>query len=288
MVSAIQNNQATARVGIIAGRGDLPLALASSLRANGQDPFVILVEGEADPNRYSAFPHETAGITKIGRFLKILQRENCSRIALAGPVNRPDLKSIVPDFEGVKLLARITGALSKGDDGLLNAITTFLSEKGFEVLGTHELADELLVQAGQLGRIAPGDQDLPDIEEGVRIVKAVGQLDIGQAAVIRDGYVLAVEAAEGTDRLLKRVAEFAREKPSGVLVKLTKPGQDLRVDLPTIGAETVALAAAANLSGIAVEAGLTLALDKTEMIQRADSAGLFLVGLEPNQPPKDP
>ncbi len=244
---------------------------------------MILVEGEADPKRYTEFPFETVGITKIGKFLKILEREDCSQITLAGPVNRPDLKSIVPDFEGVKLLARITGALSKGDDGLLNAITTYLSEKGFEVLGTHQLADDLLVQSGQLGAVAPGDQDLTDIEEGVRIVKAIGALDIGQAAVIREGYVLAVEAAEGTDRLLKRVAEFAREKPAGILVKLTKPGQDLRVDLPTIGAETVALAAAANLSGIAVEAGLTLALEKPEMIRRADSAGLFIVGLKTNE-----
>ncbi|MCR9213642.1 MAG: UDP-2,3-diacylglucosamine diphosphatase LpxI [Proteobacteria bacterium] len=286
MVSAIQNNEGTARVGIIAGRGDLPLALASSLRANGRDPFVILVEGEADPTRYSEFPFETAAITKIGKFLKILKRENCTQITLAGPINRPDFKSIVPDFEGVKLLARITGALSKGDDGLLNAITNFLSEKGFQVLGTHELASDLLVQSGQMGVVAAGEQDLEDIEEGTRIVKAIGKLDIGQAAVIRDGYVLAVEAAEGTDKLLKRVAEFARDKPGGVLVKLTKPGQDLRVDLPTIGAETVALAAEANLSGIAVEAGLTLVLEKSEMVRRADAAGLFLIGLDPDQQSK--
>ena len=269
------------RVGIIAGSGSLPLALASTLRARGQMPYLLLVEDEADSAHYTDFPHEVIRITKVGKFLKTLAREKCTHIVLAGPVKRPDLKNLMPDLEGMKLLGRITGAARKGDDGLMRAITDYLKEKGFTVVGVHELADDLLVPVGQLGKVAPTDVDNADIREGIRIVKAVGALDIGQAAIIRDGYVLAVEAAEGTDGLLRRSRDFAWEKQAGVLVKLSKPGQELKADMPTIGPETVTLAAEANLRGIAIEGGLTLILDVKETIRRADAAGLFLIGLEP-------
>ena len=269
------------RVGIIAGSGSLPLALASTLRARGETPYLLLVEGEADPAHYTGFSHEVIRITKVGRFLKALARENCTHITLAGPVKRPDLKNLVPDMEGMKLLGRITGAARKGDDGLMRAITSYLKEKGFTVIGVHELADDLLVPTGQLGKVSPTERDTADITEGIRIVKAVGALDIGQGAIIRDGYVLAVEAAEGTDKLLERSSEFAWDEPAGVLVKLSKPDQELAADMPTIGPETITLAAKANLRGIAVEAGLTLVLDLKETLKRADEAGLFLVGLDP-------
>ena len=280
MVSVSQNSRADARVGIIAGQGNLPLALATSLRASGQLPFLLLVEGEADPADYQDFPFDVFKITKIGRFLKALKREGCTKITLAGPVRRPDMKNIVPDFEGVKLLARITASIGKGDDQLLTTITTYLADKGYEIVGVHELATDLLVPTGQLGRLAPEESDWEDIREGSRIVKAIGELDIGQAAIIRDGYTLAVEAAEGTDGLLERSVQFAREQPSGVLVKLSKPGQDLRIDMPTIGPGTISRAAAANLRGIAVEAERTLVMEKSEMIVQANAAGIFVIGLE--------
>ncbi|MEX1036850.1 MAG: UDP-2,3-diacylglucosamine diphosphatase LpxI [Sneathiella sp.] len=269
------------RVGIIAGSGSLPVALATALQAEGKAPYLVLVEGEADPAHYKDFPHEVIRITKVGRFLKALARENCTHITLAGPVKRPDLKNLVPDFEGVKLLARITGAARKGDDGLMRAITTYLQEKGFTIIGAHELAGDLLVPSGQLGKIMPTERDKADIAAGMRIVKAIGALDIGQAAIIRDGYVLAVEAAEGTDGLLTRSAAFAWEERAGVLVKLSKPGQELKADMPTIGPDTVTLAAEANLRGIALEEKKTLVLDLKETIQRADAAGIFLIGLDP-------
>ena len=272
------------RVGIIAGSGSLPLALASTLTARGQTPFVLLVENEADPAHFKEFPHEVIRITKVGRFLKTLARENCTHITLAGPVKRPDLKNLVPDMEGMKLLGRITGAARKGDDGLMRAITGYLKEKGFTVTGAHELAGDLVVPPGQLGKVTPTERDKSDVNEGIRIVKAVGALDIGQGAIIRDGYVLAVEAAEGTDGLLKRSADFAWDVRAGVFVKLSKPGQELKADMPTIGPDTVTRAAAANLRGIAVEAGHTLILDLKEAIRRADAAGIFIIGIDPASP----
>lgn len=284
VASASLDNENQGRVGIVAGSGSLPLALAMTLRARGEMPYLLLIKDEADPQHYAAFPHETIRITKVGKFLKALARENCRRITLVGPVRRPDLKNLVPDFEGIKLLARITGASRKGDDGLMTAIAAYLKDKGFIVVGVHELASDLLAPAGQLGKIAAKGQDHEDITTGVRIVKAIGSLDIGQAAIIRDGYVLAVEAAEGTDGLLARSAAFAWEKPAGVLVKLSKPGQDLRADMPTIGPDTISGVIAANLRGIAVEAGLTLVIDIAEIIRRADTAGIFVIGLDAKSP----
>ncbi|WP_373088436.1 LpxI family protein [Sneathiella sp.] len=284
VASASLDNENQGRVGIVAGSGSLPLALAMTLRARGEMPYLLLIKDEADPQHYAAFPHETIRITKVGKFLKALARENCRRITLVGPVRRPDLKNLVPDFEGIKLLARITGASRKGDDGLMTAIAAYLKDKGFIVVGVHELASDLLAPAGQLGKIAAKGQDHEDITTGVRIVKAIGSLDIGQAAIIRDGYVLAVEAAEGTDGLLARSAAFAWEKPAGVLVKLSKPGQDLRADMPTIGPDTISGVIAANLRGIAVEAGLTLVIDIAEIVRRADAAGIFVIGLDAKSP----
>ncbi|WP_293959155.1 UDP-2,3-diacylglucosamine diphosphatase LpxI [Sneathiella sp.] len=281
MDSVIRNDASSMRVGIVAGSGSLPLALATALLADGKEPYLLLIEGEADPAQYKDFPHEVIRITKVGRFLKALAREKCTHITLAGPVKRPNLKNLVPDMEGVKLLARITGASRKGDDGLMRAITGYLQEKGFTIIGAHELAGDLLVPHGQLGKISPTERDKADIAAGVRIVKAVGALDIGQAAILRDGYVLAVEAAEGTDGLLTRSAAFAWEERAGVLVKLSKPGQELKADMPTIGPETVTLAAEANLRGIALEENKTLILDMKEAIRRADAAGIFLIGLDP-------
>ncbi len=271
------------RLGIIAGSGSLPLALAETLRARGESPYLLLIENEADPAEFAGFPHEVIRITKVGAFLKALKREGCTAVTLAGPVRRPDFKSLRPDMDGVKLLARIAAAARKGDDGLMRAITGFLKERGFAIVGAHEVAEQLLTPLGQLGRIAPSEADEKDIAEGIRIVRAIGALDIGQSAIIRNQYVLAVEAAEGTDRLLARSAEFAWETPAGVFVKLSKPGQELRADMPTLGPETVSLAAAANLRGIAMEAGRTLIINLNEMIDRADKLGLFLIGIDPGR-----
>lgn len=279
MDSVSHNNSNSERVGIIAGSGDLPLSLAKSLRKRGQDPFLLLVKGEAEPSNYADFPHEIIAITKIGKFLKSLKRENCKKVTLAGPVARPDFKNIFPDMEGLKLLTRIGTSLSKGDDGLMRSISSYIEEKGFHLVGVHELNGSLLADPGIAGIIKPTEDDLSDIKEGVRIAKAIGSLDIGQAAVIRDGYVLGVEAAEGTEKLVERCAEFAWDSPAGVLVKIAKPGQDLRADMPTIGPDTIKQVSKAGLRGVAIEAGSCLIVQKEDVIRLANDANLFIYGV---------
>lgn len=268
------------KVGIIAGRGELPLLLANKLKAAGRSVFILLVLNEADPALYADFSSETIAITKVGKFLSALKRENCELVTMAGPINRPNFKNIFPDKEGFKLLGKIGSALSKGDDGLLRAITEFIEERGFKVVGPHELDADFLVNQGTLGAVKPTSQDHSDILKGIEIVQTIGKLDIGQAIVIRNGYVLAVEAAEGTAAMLDRCQNFAWEQSAGVLVKLAKPGQELRADMPAIGVETIYQAVNANLNGIAIEARRTLIIDSDQVIEAANAAGIFIHAVE--------
>lgn len=274
------NSEGEGRVGIIAGRGDLPLKLAMNLQNRGQSPYLLLVKGEADPDQYSSFPHDIIPVTKIGRFLKVLKRENCKRVTLVGPVARPDFKNILPDMEGIKLLGRITSAASKGDDGLMRAITGFVEERGFKIVGAHELEQDLLSAEGVLGKINPTEHDFKDIEKGKDVIVTLGRFDIGQAVIVRDQYVLGIEAAEGTEGLIRRCSEFKWDYAAGTLIKQSKPGQDLRADMPTIGIDTVKQAHEAGLKGIAIEAGRSQIVDRERTIQTADELGLFIFGCE--------
>ncbi|MCG8492307.1 MAG: UDP-2,3-diacylglucosamine diphosphatase LpxI [Sneathiellales bacterium] len=280
MASVNLNSEEEGRVGIIAGRGDLPLKLANTLQNRGEAPYLLLVKGEADPVQYSEFPHDIIPITKIGRFLKILRRENCKRVTLIGPVARPDFKNILPDMEGLKLLGRITSAASKGDDGLMRAITEFVEERGFQIVGAHELELDLLSTRGVLGKVQPSEDDFKDIDKGSDVIATLGRFDIGQAVIVRDQYVLGIEAAEGTEELVKRCAAFKWDYAAGTLVKRSKPGQDLRADMPTIGVDTVKQAFESGLRGIAIEAGRSQIVDRDLTIQIADKLGLFIYGCD--------
>ena len=287
MVSVSHNNSSPEKIGIIAGRGELPLRLANSLVASGVSVFILLVENEANPDAYQQFSSEIIPITKIGKFIKALQREKCARVTMAGPVKRPNFKNIIPDMEGFKLLSKIGAALGKGDDGLLRTITQFIEDKGFEVVGAHELDNGFVANIGTLGEILPSVDDMEDINKGAKIARALGAFDIGQAIVIRDGYILGVEAAEGTEKLVSRCQEFAWEYPAGVLVKLPKPGQDLRTDMPTVGPNTIEQLKSAGLKGLAIEAENTLILGVDEVIRLANEAEIFVHVIDPINGPHD-
>jgi UDP-2,3-diacylglucosamine hydrolase len=200
-------------------------------------------------------------------------------LVLAGGVRRPSLSALLPDWRAAKFFARV-GYRALGDDGLLSAIIKELEREGFRVLGADELLSPAnLMPKGSLGRHVPDDDAKADIDQGLRIARALGVLDIGQAVIVQQGLVLGVEAAEGTDELIRRCAALRRDGPGGVLVKIAKPGQERRADRPTIGPQTVALAAASGLQGIAAEAGMTLIMDRAELVRAADEAGLFVIGV---------
>lgn len=201
---------------------------------------------------------------------------------MIGTVRRPSVLALRPDVEGARILARIGRAAFAGDDGLLAAVARILGEEGFRVVAAQEVLEGVLGPPGLLAGPAPDALAQADIARGIAVVRALGVVDVGQGCVVQQGIVLAVEAAEGTDAMLARAAGLAREGPGGVLVKLVKPGQDRRADLPTIGLATLGSAAAAGLRGIAFEAGGTLLVDRAAMCNQATAAGLFLLGLDPD------
>ncbi|WP_075595015.1 LpxI family protein [Novacetimonas hansenii] len=270
----------SACVGILAGGGPLPAQVARSVVAAGGSVFIIGFEGFADPDVIAPWPHRFIRLAAAGEILSTLRLHGCRELVLIGPVRRPSFATLRPDAVGARILARIGRALFSGDDGLLGAIVRVLGEEGFVIRGAHEYLHASIGRRGAMGMVRPDHVAMSDIGRGRRVVQAMGALDIGQGCVVQDGLVLAVEAIEGTDEMLERVGRYHQDgRPGGVLIKMVKPGQERRADLPTIGPETVRRAAGAGLRGIAFEAGATLLTDPLECVTRADAAGLFLVGI---------
>ncbi len=269
-------------LGILAGGGPLPGRVAAAAQAGGRAVFLVGFEGYAEPAVLAPFPHDWARLAAAGRILSLLRTHDCGDLVLVGPVKRPSLFDLRPDAEGTKILARIGRAAFAGDDGLLAAVVRVLAEEGFRVLGAHEILTEAVGPRGRLGATSPDAHAFADIARGVAVAKALGAVDVGQGCVVQQGSVLCVEAIEGTDAMLARAATLALPGPGGVLVKLVKPGQDRRADLPTIGPGTVRAAAAAGLRGIAFEAGGTMLTDRAALVRAADAAGLFLIGIDPD------
>lgn len=268
-------------LGILAGGGRLPGQVAAAAHAAGRPVFIVGLESFADPTVLAPWPHEVIRILAVGRILAALREHGCQDLVLIGPVRRPSLLGLRPDAEGARILARIGRAAFAGDDGLLAAVIKVLSEEGFRVVGAQDVLREALAPAGLLTRTAPDALALADIERGIAVARALGAVDVGQGCVVQQGVVLGVEAAEGTDAMLARCAGLRGPGPGGVLVKLVKPGQERRADLPTIGPETIRGAAGAGLRGVAFEAGGTILADRATAVAVADAAGIFLLGVEP-------
>jgi UDP-2,3-diacylglucosamine hydrolase len=267
-----------ATLGIVAGGGGLPRRLVEACRSVGREVFVLALEGAAAPETVAGVPHAWCRLGAAASGLALLRAHGVGEVVLAGGVRRPSLAALRPDWRAAKLFARI-GYRALGDDGLLSAVVKELEAEGFRVVGADELLTGGLVAEGPLGAHRPDAQAEADIARGVSVVRALGMLDIGQAVVVQEGLVLGVEAIEGTDALLARCAGLRREGPGGVLVKIEKPGQERRVDRPVVGPRTIALAAAAGLRGIAIEAGATIVLDRDDVVRSADAAGLFVVAV---------
>ncbi len=267
------------RLGILAGGGPFPGQVARAAERAGRGVFIVGFEDYAEASVIGSFPHAYVRVGAASRILSLLRQHGCRDIVLVGPVKRPSMLDLRPDAEGLRILSRIGRAAFTGDDGLLAAVVRVLGEEGFRVLGAHEILAEAVGAEGQLGAVAADDLALSDIARGREVIAALGRVDVGQACIVQQGVVLAVEAIEGTDQMLARAAGLARPGPGGVLIKMVKPGQDRRADLPTIGPRTVENAADAGLRGIAYEAGGTMLTDRDACIAAADRRGVFLVGV---------
>jgi DUF1009 family protein len=278
------------RVGIVAGSGRLPIHVAESLAARGQQPFVVTVPGETSAD-FAAFEREALALERIADLGTLLKRHGVTHVVLAGGIaRRPKLSRLRPSFALLRFLPRVIAGLAKGDDGALRALAAALETLGMRVVGAHEIAPDLLATEGSMTAVEPQKTDWRDIEAAAAAARAIGALDIGQAAVAIGGRAIALEGIEGTDGLLERVRGLRSHgrlagKKRGVLVKCAKPRQDLRADLPSIGPATITAAHAAGLAGIAVEAERSLVLDLVNVIAEADRLGLFVIGLPSEKRP---
>ncbi len=264
-------------LGIIAGGGALPGLLASACESAGRRFFILALEGSADGALLPREPDAQIRLGEIGKGFAALHEADVEHVVLAGSVRRPALNDLKPDLKGASILAKIAGR-ALGDDSLLSVVIGEIEQEGFTVVGADDILTELLADRGPLGRHKPDDIAIKDIDRGIDVARALGVADTGQASVVQQGIVLGVEAAEGTDDLLSRCSALRRDGPGGVLVKVKKPQQERRADLPTIGVATIKNAHAAGLRGVAVEAGHTLIIDKLSVKENADRLGLFVVG----------
>ena len=271
------------KLGLIAGGGDLPQAVAQRCDAEQRDLYVVRLDGFADPH-LTRWPGDDFGMAQIGAILKALKKNDCGAGCLAGVVNRPDFKSLKPDLKGASLLPGIVSAAAKGDDALLRRILSVFEAEGFAVEGADDILGGETLPAGALGALTPTKDQLADLKKALHVAEKSGELDIGQGAVVCDGLVLAVEAQEGTDAMLDRVARLPddlRGRPGdarGALGKAPKPIQDLRVDMPVIGPRTLENAARAGLAGVGGIAGRLILIDRPAVIETADRLGLFVWG----------
>jgi hypothetical protein len=271
----------SAPIGVLAGGGSLPLEVARSIIERGRPVHIVGIRGEAD-DLIEAHPHTWVKWGEVGGILRAFAGAGCTSMVIIGAVHRPDLANVRLDLGAIRNLPLLLSLKVGGDDSILSTIVRFFERKGLTVLGAHEVAPDLVAREGVLGRHRPAKENSRDIARGSEVVHTLGRLDVGQGAVVARNYVLAVEAAEGTDDMLARAArlrQWGEGKRRGVLVKMSKPGQELRVDLPTIGPRTIELAVKAGLAGVAIEAGRVLIAERAATIDVADQAGLFLVGI---------
>ena len=269
-------------LGIIAGRGSLPAFIADAATAGNVPVHIVAIQGEADPD-IERFPHTWIKWGEVGKVFSALDKSGCKDLVIIGGVTRPHIKNVRIDFGAVRALPFLLSLRKGGDDRILSRIVRFFEQNGYRVHGAGDVLPELLVPEGTLTQRAPSAEDKADMALAFEVVRALGRFDIGQGAVIASGYVLAVEAAEGTDAMLERCADIKRRGRShgtgpGVLVKAPKPGQEERVDMPTIGPETMLNAAAAGLSGVAVAARRVLIADYNRTLEIANDRKLFIYG----------
>ena len=274
-------------LGLIAGGGELPRAVAMAARNAGRAVFVVPLTGSVTEDWIKDFPHEFLSPGEPGRIIKALKGAGVAEVLLAGKVDRPKFQDLKLDAKGVLLLPKAIAAAKKGDDALLRFIVGICEDAGLTAISVAQAAPALVAEEGVLGAVVPDAEHRADIERAFKIVHALGALDVGQAAVVCEGLALSVEAAEGTDAMLLRIPGLREslrgtaDKKRGVLAKALKPLQDAKTDMPVVGVQTVRNAAAAFLAGIAVEAGAALILDKQAVAAEADRLGLFVVGVKP-------
>ncbi len=261
-------------LGIIAGNGLLPISLVDTFIKQGGQCYIAALEGEANPILYKNFNHRFFKIGMVGSIIEYFREYAVRDLVIAGGINRPNLRSIKVDLVGSQLIARILKQKFLGDDKVLSIIINFLEEKGFKIISSYQI---LNANNNIITKRTPSESDLIDIELGVKLLDNIGDIDVGQSIIVEGGYIIGIEAAEGTDNLIKRCANLRKNIAGAVLVKMMKKGQDNRVDLPTIGPETINNLANYGYNGLAIEKDKVIIIDPEGTRALADKYGLFII-----------
>jgi DUF1009 family protein len=270
-------------IGIIAGNGRLPVELAEELQKAGNKVYILGIDGEAEP-AIEAFDHGYFRWGQVSRMFKLLRSRDVSDVTLIGGISRrPSLSEMKFDLGAYLTLPRALSWMLAGDNSVLIGVIEVFRKKGLTVRGAHELVPSLLISAGANTRKKPSNADLERINLGLDVARILGQYDVGQAVVVVEKRIVALEGVEGTDAMLERVCALRTagklpKKKGGVLIKCVKPGQDFRVDLPSIGPNSIDRIVDAGLSGIGVLAESTLIISRQETLKRAKKHGVFIYG----------
>jgi UDP-2,3-diacylglucosamine hydrolase len=268
---------------ILCGAGAFPLEVAADAVREGRPPFLIGVVGSSDPG-IEAYPHVWVRMGEVGKLFAALKERSIGEMVVVGAMTRPELADLRLDWGAVRRAAELAQLFRRGDNGLLTGLAAIFEREGIRIVGAHEVAPRLVAPAGRIAARAPSPDDEADIALGARLLAALSDFDAGQGVVVAAGRVLAIEAAEGTDAMLARIAALRAEGrlkhkgAAGVFVKTPKRGQDLRLDMPAVGPKTIRGAIDAQLRGVALAAGRVLMVERERCIREADAAGLFVVG----------
>lgn len=281
---ATQEIALDSKIGVLAGGGMLPESVCRACEARGQDVFVVAFEGQTQDSLLNGRAYVRTALGKVGTVISALKERGIEHLVMAGGIKRPGFFELKPDWKAVQILARI-GTRALGDDSLLRVLRAELEKEGFILHGAHELAQNLVAGEGGLGDVSPVSEDMESIDLGIKASQALGALDVGQAVIVQQGRVIALEGVEGTQALIERCAGLLSEGGrGGILVKTCKPQQDKDMDMPAIGPDTVEQAHKAGLCGIVIHAGASLVLDAKAVAQVANKYKIFVLGVCIPQP----
>ena len=266
------------KLALIAGNGKLPLEIRNHCNQSGRRLLIIGLESFANPDDYEHDDFIIANIGEVGKILSALKKNKVEEIVLAGGIKRPSIKELKTDLQGLKFISELA-LKSSSDNTILTLIIKKFESNGYKVIGPQDVMPDLLFAEGVYGKIKPSSDDMKDIQRGIEVAKALGSVDVGQAVVVQEGIVLAVESIEGTDAVLQRANSLMKKGKAPILVKIVKPGQEKRIDFPTIGLQTIEQLKINGIKGIAVEANGILIIEKERVIKEADNQKIFIVGV---------
>lgn len=264
-------------LGIIAGKGSLPFLIANNYTKQGGKCYIAAIKDEADIDQIKNFKYKIFKIGRVGATINYFKENNVQNIIFIGGINRPNFKNLTVDGTGSLLLFKIVGQKIRGDDSLLKIVANFFEDYGFKVISSSEIYQNQQCDSNIITDIAPTSSDKKDIELGVKLLNHLSKFDIGQSVIVEDGYVLGIEAAEGTDNLIARCIDLRKKLHGGILVKIPKLGQDIRLDIPTIGPDTIRNLAKYNYKGIAIKANDVIVVEEELAIKLANKHKIFII-----------